>query len=109
MDNKKDDKYYCQKSLENTEKIQKYTSNLTCEEFLDDNQLIDAVMFRLVQLVENLKNLTEEFRNSNPQIPWGDIFGFRNGIVHEYGKTDYSQVCKIVFEDLDELKELFLE
>lgn len=35
--------------------------------------------------------------------------GFRNGIVHEYGKTDYSEVYSIVKEDLYSLKVLFEE
>ena len=33
--------------------------------------------------------------------------GFRNGIVHEYGKTDYSTVYEIVSRDIYQLKELF--
>ena len=63
-------------------------------------------MFRLVQLIENVKNISEEFKNENPQIPWGDIIGFRNGIVHEYGKTDYHDVYNILVNDISELKEV---
>ena len=38
-------------------------------------------------------------------IKWGQIIGFRNGIVHDYGKTDYSIVYEIVSKDIYELKE----
>ena len=79
----------------------------TYEEFLSDDELIDAVMFRLIQLVENIKNVSQEIKSEHPDIPWGKIVGFRNGIVHEYGKTDYVIVYETVNKDLKELKELF--
>ena len=106
MDNKKDDKYYASKSIEHINLIQEYSNNMTYEEFMSDQQLNDSIMFRLVQLIENVKNISEEFKNKNPQIPWGDIIGFRNGIVHEYGKTDYHDVYNILVNDISELKEV---
>ena len=95
MDNKKDNRYYASKALESINIIHDYFRIMSYEEFLRDTMLIDAILFRLVQVVENIKNLTEGFKNKFPSIPWGEIVGFRNGIVHEYGKTDYSQVYKI--------------
>lgn len=74
---------------------------------MSDNELIDAVMFRLVQLIENIRKISQEFKDMNPQIPWGQIIGFRNGIVHEYGKTDYVIVYETITQNLTELKELF--
>ena len=35
-----------------------------------------------------------------------DIIGFRNGIVHEYGKTDYKTVYETITQDINELKEV---
>ena len=63
-------------------------------------------MFRLVQMIENIKNISLEFKNDNPQIPWGKIMGFRNGIVHEYGKTDYTIVYEVVTNNLSQLKDI---
>ncbi len=64
-------------------------------------------MFRLVQLIENVKNVSDEFKSKYSYIPWGKIIGFRNGIVHEYGKTDYLVVYETATQDLEELKEIF--
>ena len=107
MDNHKNDKYYAEKAIESIDIIDKYINGISYEQFVSDTELNDAIMFRLVQLIENVKNISIEFKSSNPQIPWGDIIGFRNGIVHEYGKTDYSFVYQVITKDLDELKELF--
>ena len=109
MDNKKDDKYYAEKILENINAIEKYVGNKTYNEFLDDDELIDAVMFRFVQLIENIKNVSDDFKEKNNKIPWGEIIGFRNGIVHNYGKTDYTIVYETITQDLKEIKELFIK
>ena len=105
MDNKKDDKYYAQKAIENISTIQRYISGKSYEEFLSDEELIDAVMFRLIQTIENIKNISAAFKENNPQIPWGDIIGFRNGIVHEYGQTDFLPVSETADNDIGYLKE----
>lgn len=107
MDNKKNDSYYFSKIIEDINTIKKYLNNASYEQFLNDNQLVDAIMFRLVQLIENTKNISTEFKNEHSEIKWGDIIGFRNGIVHEYGKTDYTTVYDVITKDLDVLKELF--
>jgi uncharacterized protein with HEPN domain len=107
MDNKKNDSYYFSKIIEDINTIKKYLNNASYEQFLSDNQLIDAIMFRLVQLVENTKNISPEFKSKHPEIKCGEIIGFRNGIVHEYGKTDYTTVYDVITKDLDVLKELF--
>lgn len=63
-------------------------------------------MFRLIQLIENIKGISKEFKNSHPLVPWGQIMVFRNGIVHEYGKTDYTIVYGIITDGLDQLEDV---
>jgi uncharacterized protein with HEPN domain len=107
MDNSKDDKYFANKAIENIEIIQKYINGKTYDEFMSDDELIDAIMFRLVQLIENIKNISDDFKSEHKQIPWGKIMGFRNGIVHEYGKTDYTIVYETITQDLKPLHDIF--
>ena len=106
MDNKKNDKYYATKAIENINAITKYMSDKSYEQFISDGELLDAVMFRLIQMIENVKNISSEFKANNPHIPWGDVVGFRNGIVHEYGKTDYVTIYETVTKDIYDLKEV---
>ena len=106
MDNKKNDKYFASKAIEQIDIINKYALNKTYKEFLSDEKLIDAIMFRLIQLVENVKNISSTFKEENPEIPWGKIMGFRNGIVHEYGSTDYTIVYEVVTSSLTPLKKV---
>lgn len=109
MNNLKNDKYYALQIIENINKILFYVSNKTIDEFLSDNKLMDAVMFRFVQLIENIKCVSEEIKIKNPDIPWEKIIGFRNRIVHEYGKTDYSVVYETATQDLNQLLKIFID
>ncbi|MBO4667366.1 MAG: DUF86 domain-containing protein [Bacilli bacterium] len=106
MDNIKTDKYYAEKAIEHINAISNYMTAKSYEQFVSDGELIDAVMFRLVQMIENIKNISSDFKEGNSQIPWGDIIGFRNGIVHEYGKTDYVTVYETATKDIYDLKEV---
>ena len=105
MDNIKGDKYYIEKVIENIDVIIEYTSNKTYDEFISNGFLIDATMFRLVQMVENLNQISEEYKNQHSKIAWKQIIGLRNKIVHEYGKTDYTVVYEIISSDIYLLKE----
>jgi len=109
MDNLKNDKYYFEKVINDIDAIEKYFGNKAYEEFIADPMMIDAIMFRLVQLIENIKKISLEFKDAHPNIEWGNIMGFRNGIVHEYAKTDYTIVYDVVSKDLLELRNLILQ
>ena len=109
MDNAKNDKYYFQKAIDDIDAIQKYVNQKTYEEFMADELLIDAVMFRLVQLIENVKEISDDFKKEHQEIVWRNVIGFRNRIVHEYGKTDYTVVYEVISKDLLELRELFVQ
>ena len=57
MDNVKNDSYYMRKAIEDIEAIEEYTKGISYEEFVKDGRTLDAVMFRLIQMIENIKNL----------------------------------------------------
>ncbi len=105
----KDDSYYIEQTLSEISVIIEYTKGLTYEQFMSDAKTIDATMFRLQQMIEKIKNISQEYKRDHKEIPWGDIIGFRNGIVHEYGKTDYTTVYEIITVDIYTLQRLFSE
>ena len=108
MVNLKNDLYFAKKAIEQIEVIEKYIDNISFQEFVGDIELLDAIMFRIIQLIENVKNISEQFKSKHPNIPWGKIIGFRNGIVHEYGETNYEIVYQTITNDLSPLKEVLL-
>lgn len=104
MDNKKDDRYYFSKINDDIDAIKSYLNNVSLEQFLSDGRLIDAVMYRLIQIAENIKFISFAFKEQHPEMGWDEIIGFRNRIVHDYDRIDYSIVYSVATKDLDLLK-----
>ena len=66
MNNIKNDSYYFLKALKEISIIEDYTKNINSySEFISDGLLLDGVMFRLVQLIEHIKNISKEFKNAH--------------------------------------------
>ena len=67
------------------------------------------MLFRLIQVQENAKKLTDEFKQNRKNIPWTDIAGLRNRIVHDYGNVDLNIVYETLKNDIPDLLELLSE
>ena len=61
------------------------------------------MLFRLIQISENSKRLSDQFKNEYLQIPWMAVYGLRNRIVHDYGNVDLSIIYSTVKNDIPEL------
>lgn len=79
----KNDSYYIEQALVEVDHIIGYTKGLSYEDFMNDMKTVDATMFRLQQMIEKIKSISLKYRNEHSEIPWGEIIGFRNGIVHD--------------------------
>lgn len=87
----------------------KHTKDLSEEELDKDEILLDSIMFRFIQIAENIILMSTKFKDDHYYIPWTDIVGFRNKIVHEYGKVDLKIVYDTIKIDLIKLEQLFSE
>lgn len=106
MDNKKDDFYYISKLAVDIDFIITNTSTIESEDELSISYiLIDSIMFRLISIADSVKKLSTDFKKSNANIPWIDIVGLRNRIVHDYDGVDFSIIYNTVKYDLPDLIE----
>ncbi len=70
----------------------------------DTSRLVqDAVIRNLQTLAESSQRLSSEIKGTEPQIPWRDLAGFRNVIVHGYLGIDLGAVWLVVEQDLPAL------
>ncbi len=73
--------------------------------FLSDEVLQNAVM-RQIQIVGEAANrVSDSTRIANPAIPWHEIIGMRNRLVHDYVNINAALVWDVVQTDLDPLIE----
>lgn len=86
------------------QKIGRYTSQLDHEGFIADDLVVDAVARNLEIIGEATRQLPEEYKRAHPQIPWTQIAGLRNRIVHDYFGLDLEIIWEIIEHDLPELE-----
>lgn len=65
--------------------------------------MLDSIMFRFIQISENLKRVNDNTKETNTHIPWALIIGLRNKIVHEYGRIDLLIIYEVLKNDLTKL------
>ncbi len=92
--------------LASVRKIEVYIAGLDHAAFLADEKTIDAVVRNLEVLGEAAKQLPEDFTSRHTSIPWNQIAGLRNRIVHDYFGLDLEIIWQIVHRDLQPLKAL---
>ena len=103
MDNIKNDAYYIQKIRQDLEFIVIHMQDIGIQELNENEILLDSMLFRMIQLSENAKRLSEEYKQERKRIPWTAIYGLRNRIVHDYGNVDLDVVFETLKNDIPEL------
>lgn len=105
MDSK--DKRVLRKLQEHTEAILRYCRDChSLSEFEANPMLVEATVFNLMQIGELSKtSLSEEAKNSLTSIPWKQIYGMRNRIVHGYSGVDMRIVWDTVSWDIPKLND----
>lgn len=100
----KEPKIFLEHILESIEAILEYTAGISQAEFSETRQKVDAVTRRFEIIGEATKNLPANFRATATHIPWKQMTGMRDNLVHEYFGIDYDEVWKTIKEDLPALK-----
>ena len=90
--------------LDRIDRIARYTRGLDHDAFVEDEKTIDAVVRSFEVIGEAARRLPSEFKTGHSEIPWHQIAGLRNRIVHEYFDVDLGLVWEIVTTELPNLK-----
>jgi len=101
-------RHFIEDALEYCDKAQRFTENMSYEEFAVDEKTFMAVTRALEVIGEAIKNIPEDIKNQYKEIPWKEIIGFRNTVAHAYFGIDSKIVFNSAKEDTKYLK-LILE
>jgi len=97
------DAAYLWDMVEAAKEVSEMISGLTLQEFIDNKVFLRAAERNIEIIGEAASRISESFRKIHPQIPWRQIIGQRNIIVHEYGKIDYAMLYQTAINDIPEL------
>ncbi len=101
---KRDFIIYLADILESAELIEGYTKDVSEDEFYKSSEKQDAVLRRIQIIGEAAKKIPEEYRKIWSDIPWKEIAGMRDIIVHEYFGITMIMVWKVAVEDIPSIK-----
>ena len=97
------DSLYKQHILDAVEKIQGYTAGVEFDHFINNSLLIDGVVRQLQVIGEAAKRLSSGFKDSHSEIPWDQVMGMRDKIIHDYADIQLKIVWDAIKDDLPQL------
>jgi len=101
----KDDQAYLAHIRDSIARIDSYTSGGR-DEFFNEPMVQDAVIRNLEIIGEAVKQLSTDLRTAHPQLPWKQIAGMRDVLIHHYFGVKLEAVWQVVVADLPALQEL---
>ena len=84
-------------------KVMQYAQGADFERFEQDEILQDAIMRRIQIIGEAARKVSEAFKEEHPEIPWYEISGMRNRLIHEYFRVIPEKVWEAVEKDIPDL------
>jgi uncharacterized protein with HEPN domain len=91
--------------LQSAELVKTYTAQCSQAEFVENIQLQDSVIRRLLVIAEAARRVSEATRQTLPNISWNEINGMRNRLVHEYDAVNLNIVWDVVQNEIPTLIE----
>src|SRR5699024_1405729 len=98
------DKVYLKNILDCIRLINDYTNGLTEEEFFSHSMVQDAVIRNFEIIGEAAKMVSESTRSEYNQIPWKQMAGMRDKLIHNYMGVDVGIIWKTINEILPSLE-----
>jgi len=89
------DKLFLEDIQTSMNRIAEYIEGYNFADFKKDNKTVDAVIRNFEIIGEASKKLTDDVKESYPDIPWHEMYYLRNRVTHEYFGVDYEIIWDI--------------
>ena len=84
-------------------RISAESKTLTRDNLYFEDRTSRAIMFDFVVLGEAANNMSQEYCQAHPEVPWQDVAGIRHKIVHDYAGIDYGILWDAITKDVPAL------
>lgn len=100
---KKDNLVFLKHIIDAITRIREYTKSMSRDNFMKNHLVQDAVIRQIEIIGEATKRLSNEFKSRHSDVPWKDMAGMRDKLIHDYLGVDVAAVWDTVIEDIPEL------
>ncbi|MGK7894683.1 MAG: DUF86 domain-containing protein [Xenococcus sp. (in: cyanobacteria)] len=87
----------------------RYTSNVSRSQLETNDEKLSAILYQITIIGEATKRLSESFRQQHPEIPWRQMAGMRDVIIHKYDQLDFDIVWDVVQNKLPVILDKIVE
>jgi len=105
---RKDPRVYLSQILERIDRILEYIAGGR-DAFFSDHKTQDAVIRNLEVIGEAIKRVPEEYRKGHPDIPWRQLAGLRDILIHQYEGVSIPQVWLMVEKGLGPIRQAIVD
>ncbi len=95
---------YLDDILDAMNKAEQFTSGLTFEQFEQDDKINFATVRALEIIGEAVRRIPEKIKEEYPKIPWKNIAGMRDRIIHGYDTVNLLMVWNVIKNDIPDLR-----
>jgi uncharacterized protein with HEPN domain len=106
---KKDDSIYLHHIIDAINTAEEYLHGIDEAKFRATRLLQDGAIRQIEIVGEAVRHVSKDLRKTYPEVPWQDIAGMRDKLIHDYFGVDLEKVWLTTQEDLPPLKEKVLE
>ena len=100
---------YLSEIISSMDKIERYITGLSYDEFILREETIDAVERNIEKIGEAAAAIPDDVRNRHPEVPWETIVGLRNKVIHHYFAVDHEVIWQIITKNIPETKGMIAE
>ncbi|KAF0134848.1 MAG: hypothetical protein FD145_416 [Candidatus Saganbacteria bacterium] len=94
--------------LRSIDAIEDFVRDITLDRFIADDKTSSAVLRKLEVIGEAVKNVPDNIKKKKPNIPWKEMAGMRDKLIHFYFGVDYNLVWQTIKNRLPEIKKELL-
>lgn len=105
----KDDSIYIDHILLSIKNILVYTKDISKEEFAKNTIIQDAVIRNFEIIGEATKKISLDFKQVNYDVPWKEMAGMRDKLIHDYIGIDIQVIWDTIQQDLPNLQKIIKE
>lgn len=91
------------------EAIERFVEEMDFETFADDDMRVSAVIRKFEIIGEASKSVPESIKQKYTSIPWSDMAGMRDRLIHFYFGIKYDLVWNTIKQNIPEVKPLIRE